>query len=55
MDNKNTIMFDNGTRSEQRTPKEILLDVYEALDERGYNPIDQIVDYLFGGNGRIGF
>ena len=50
MDNKNTIMFDNGTRSEQRTPKEILLDVYEALDERGYNPIDQIVGYLLSGD-----
>ena len=25
-------------------------DVYEALDERGYNPIDQIVGYLLSGD-----
>ncbi|MBQ6380095.1 MAG: IreB family regulatory phosphoprotein [Clostridia bacterium] len=26
--------------------KEILKEVYKALDEKGYNPIDQIVGYL---------
>lgn len=50
MDNKNTILFDNLTRSEQRTPKDILLDVYDALEERGYNPVDQIVGYLLSGD-----
>ena len=26
--------------------KKIVQDVYEALEEKGYNPIDQIVGYL---------
>ncbi|MGI6735876.1 MAG: IreB family regulatory phosphoprotein [Anaerovoracaceae bacterium] len=49
MDDRNTLLFNSGTRSE-RTPKEILTDVYEALDERGYNAIDQIVGYLLSGD-----
>ena len=28
------------------TPKEILKEVYEAMTEKGYNPIGQIVGYL---------
>lgn len=31
-------------------PKEILLLVYEALKEKGYNPINQIVGYLISGD-----
>jgi len=50
VDNKNTIMFDNVTRSERRTPREILSEVYDALEERGYNPVDQIVGYLLSGD-----
>lgn len=50
MDEKNTLMFDNNARSEQRTPKEILTEVYNSLDERGYNAIDQIVGYLLSGD-----
>ncbi len=30
----------------EETPKEILRAVYEALSEKGYNPIGQIVGYL---------
>ena len=50
MDNKNTIMFDNVTRSERRTPREILSEVYDALEERGYNGIDQMVGYILSGD-----
>lgn len=31
-------------------PKDILLLVYEALKDKGYNPINQIVGYLLSGD-----
>lgn len=30
--------------------KGILVEVYEALEEKGYNPINQIVGYLISGD-----
>ncbi|WP_017728598.1 IreB family regulatory phosphoprotein [Halalkalibacterium ligniniphilum] len=30
--------------------EEVLLSVYEALEEKGYNPINQIVGYLLSGD-----
>jgi len=30
--------------------KEILKDVYQALEEKGYNPINQIVGYILSGD-----
>ena len=30
--------------------KEILKEVYQALEEKGYNPINQIVGYLISGD-----
>lgn len=30
--------------------KEVLLSVYAALEEKGYNPINQIVGYLLSGD-----
>lgn len=50
MDNKNTIMFDSSLLNEKQTTKEILSIVYDALDEKGYNPIDQIVGFLLSGD-----
>ena len=50
MENKNTIMFNSQAPSEQKTIKEILEIVYDALEERGYNPIDQIVGYILSGD-----
>lgn len=32
------------------TPKEILLKVYNALQQKGYDPINQIVGYLISGD-----
>ena len=40
-----TIRFSIGNESE-RQMKQILATVYEALSEKGYNPIDQIVGYI---------
>ncbi|MCI2061239.1 MAG: IreB family regulatory phosphoprotein [Eubacteriaceae bacterium] len=43
-------MFDGTEKTGQRTPKEILEEVYNALDEKGYNAIDQIVGYILSGD-----
>lgn len=45
---KDTIMFDG--LNTQIEKKEALLAIYDALSERGYNPIDQIVGYLTSGD-----
>ncbi|MDH7578029.1 MAG: IreB family regulatory phosphoprotein [Bacillota bacterium] len=38
-------------KSEERAPaQEILGTVYEALKEKGYNPISQLVGYLLSGD-----
>ena len=50
MDNKQTRMYDSFDRVEQKTIEEILTIVYDALEERGYNAIDQIVGYILSGD-----
>ncbi|KJS83914.1 MAG: hypothetical protein JM58_11750 [Peptococcaceae bacterium BICA1-8] len=35
---------------EEINAKDILINVYEALKEKGYNPINQIVGYLLSGD-----
>jgi len=40
-----TMMFSLGDQSEQET-RQILIAVYDALKEKGYNPINQIVGYI---------
>lgn len=45
---KNTIMF-NSFKLE-KTNKQVLLEVYQALKEKDYNPIDQLVGYLISGD-----
>lgn len=47
---KQTKMYDNLDKVEQRTIKEILDIVYNALEERGYNAIDQMVGYILSGD-----
>lgn len=37
-------------REENTKCKDILKDVYQALVEKGYNPINQIVGYLISGD-----
>lgn len=37
-------------RDDNIKAKEILKDVYEALQEKGYNPINQIVGYILSGD-----
>jgi uncharacterized protein (UPF0297 family) len=43
-------MYDNFEKIEQRTIEEIMTLVYNALDERGYNAIDQLVGYILSGD-----
>jgi uncharacterized protein (UPF0297 family) len=37
-------------RDENIKAKDILKDVYQALQEKGYNPINQIVGYILSGD-----
>lgn len=41
---ENTIIFD--VSDKEKAVKEILTEVYEALKEKGYNPVNQIVGYI---------
>ena len=51
MDNNidKTMQFDFNVNKEDMT-KAILNDVYNALKEKGYNPINQLVGYLISGD-----
>ena len=44
-----TMYFDFGN-GRQKDVKETLVTVYNALEEKGYNPINQIVGYLLSGD-----
>ncbi|MCG8401317.1 MAG: IreB family regulatory phosphoprotein [Firmicutes bacterium] len=37
-------------QAEENKAREILLQVYDALKEKGYNPINQLVGYLLSGD-----
>ena len=43
-----TVSF-NVEKEKNKKTKEILKSVYEALTEKGYNPINQIVGYILSG------
>ena len=45
---KNTIMFKS--LKMQKSNKQIVEEVYRALEEKDYNPIDQLVGYLISGD-----
>ena len=49
MDNNDTILFNTSEVSE-KVIKETLEDAVEALSERGYNPINQLVGYIISGD-----
>lgn len=46
---KNTIMYES-LKDENLNKKQALIEVYNALTDRGYNAIDQIVGYLTSGD-----
>ncbi len=45
-----TMKFNFSEEPFDRDIKEILMTVHEALQEKGYNPINQIVGYLLSGD-----
>ena len=47
---RNTILFTNPDKKKEQTIQEILTAVYAALDEKGYNAIDQMVGYILSGD-----
>lgn len=49
MANDETMCF-RMPKEESLDSKEILKKVYEALQEKGYNPINQIVGYILSGD-----
>ena len=50
MENKDTMVFQAIDKPEQKTTYDILKSVYEALDEKGYNAVDQMVGYILSGD-----
>ena len=49
MDNQNTLWYRENDKNKQ-TAHEVLEQVYVALKEKGYNPVNQIVGYLISGD-----
>ncbi len=47
---RNTILFSSQDKGVQTTTEEILKTVYNALEEKGYNSIDQMVGYILSGD-----
>ena len=47
--NERTMTFSIGDQTEQQI-RSILITVYDALKQKGYNPINQIVGYLISGD-----
>ena len=47
---RNTILFSSPDKNVEHTTEEILTLVYEALEEKGYNAIDQMVGYILSGD-----
>ena len=47
---RNTILFNSSDKHEQKTTEEVLKTVYSALEEKGYNAIDQMVGYILSGD-----
>jgi len=45
-----TMQFNFSEEPAETNVREVLLTVYEALQEKGYNPIKQIVGYLLSGD-----
>jgi uncharacterized protein (UPF0297 family) len=45
-----TVKFNVKVDEETTSPREVLTEVYSALNEKGYNPINQIVGYLISGD-----
>lgn len=47
---RNNTQFFHVVREQEYDVASILKDVYEALTEKGYNPVNQIVGYIMSGD-----
>ena len=47
---RNNTQFFHVVKEQEYDVASILKDVYEALTEKGYNPVNQIVGYLLSGD-----
>ncbi len=45
-----TMQFDGLSKELDNEAKRIFLTVYDALQEKGYNPVNQIVGYILSGD-----
>lgn len=45
-----TMKFNVRPEDDENSPQEVILAVFDALQEKGYNPINQIVGYLLSGD-----
>ncbi len=50
MDNRNTIFFNMEPEKPEQNISDILNTVFDALEEKGYNSIDQLVGYILSGD-----
>jgi uncharacterized protein (UPF0297 family) len=50
MENRNTVVYNSADKNEPKTIQEILSLVYESLEEKGYNAVDQMVGYILSGD-----
>lgn len=50
MENNDETMYFKVPKEENMETKKILQEVYQALVEKGYNPINQIVGYILSGD-----
>ena len=50
MNNEETMFYKAPREESSETTKETLKQVYEALNEKGYNSINQIVGYILSGD-----
>ena len=50
MNNEETMFYKTVREESSETTKQILKEVYEALNEKGYNSINQIVGYILSGD-----
>lgn len=46
---RDTIMFTSPEKVQDKTIEMILQQVYHALEEKGYQPLDQMVGYILSG------
>lgn len=50
MEDRGTLVFNGSEKGETNTTYDILKTVYDALEEKGYNAIDQMVGYILSGD-----